>query len=380
MNVADHNSPFYEDDASTELIMYSGVDVTKCADSNGEHPGYNGHSGVDYSRDPRPGQRQGCGTGEQPQTIDSLVYAADDGTVFKSRWDQTVHDGEDAEYGLHIDIDHGGSGDDALRSLYGHLAVLMVEEGESVSKGQLIGAVGNTGNSSPAHLHFQAAHGSDASVSNNSFDPYGWNTSYTATPGGAPSFADPHHRTGWAQRLIHPGESGPTCPNACAADVFVDDADTARVTFKCSGGSGTACADWKTSGDGDFGGSHFVKSNGGSVKNFAEYRCTLCGAGTYLILADVPFSAESGTTHIARYEIGGEVAIMDQHEEGPRYHPLGIYTFSSSTPMVRVTDRTDRYNYTAPSSQAIAADVVVFRKICGGIPSDTPVIPSDWGE
>ena len=54
-------------------------------------------------------------------------------------------------FGLHAVIDHGGG----LQSLYGHLSWVTVVDGQRVSGGQLIGAVGSTGNSTGPHLHFE---------------------------------------------------------------------------------------------------------------------------------------------------------------------------------------------------------------------------------
>ncbi|MEA2610085.1 MAG: hypothetical protein QOJ75_2328, partial [Chloroflexota bacterium] len=50
-----------------------------------------------------------------------------------------------------VEIDHGSA-----VSLYGHLqSALLVTEGESVSAGEPLGAVGLTGNTTGPHLHFE---------------------------------------------------------------------------------------------------------------------------------------------------------------------------------------------------------------------------------
>jgi len=54
-------------------------------------------------------------------------------------------------FGLHVIIDHGGG----LQSLYGHLSSVAVLDGDHVSAGQVIGAVGSSGNSTGPHLHFE---------------------------------------------------------------------------------------------------------------------------------------------------------------------------------------------------------------------------------
>ncbi|MEZ4307126.1 MAG: peptidoglycan DD-metalloendopeptidase family protein [Polyangiaceae bacterium] len=54
-------------------------------------------------------------------------------------------------YGRWIEIDHGGG----YRSRYAHLSVQSVKVGQSVSQGQKIGEVGNTGGSTGAHLHYE---------------------------------------------------------------------------------------------------------------------------------------------------------------------------------------------------------------------------------
>jgi len=54
-------------------------------------------------------------------------------------------------YGLHVDIDHGSG----LSSLYGHLDTVLVNSGDDVFVGQIIGTVGSSGNATGPHLHFE---------------------------------------------------------------------------------------------------------------------------------------------------------------------------------------------------------------------------------
>jgi murein DD-endopeptidase MepM/ murein hydrolase activator NlpD len=71
------------------------------------------------------------------------VYASNGGTVIFRGWSTWG-------YGYLIVLAHG-----PFTSLYGHLSAINVGCGQYVSAGQFIGAVGNTGNSSGPHLHFE---------------------------------------------------------------------------------------------------------------------------------------------------------------------------------------------------------------------------------
>lgn len=57
----------------------------------------------------------------------------------------------DSGYGIYVILDHG----DGYSSLYAHMSARYVSTGDYVTKGQMIGRVGNTGNSRGAHLHFE---------------------------------------------------------------------------------------------------------------------------------------------------------------------------------------------------------------------------------
>jgi len=75
--------------------------------------------------------------------MSATITAAAAGRVIMSHW----YGG----YGNAIIIDHGGH----TSTLYGHCSQIFVSEGQDVQRGQAIGAVGSTGNSTGPHLHFE---------------------------------------------------------------------------------------------------------------------------------------------------------------------------------------------------------------------------------
>jgi murein DD-endopeptidase MepM/ murein hydrolase activator NlpD len=101
-------------------------------DGFGFHAGRN-HEGVDF---------------EAP--VGTPVRAAGGGTV--------VHAGPGANYGNLVIIDHG----DGLTTRYAHLSAVQVSVGQQVPRGQVIGAVGMTGEVTGPQLHFEVRRDDEA--------------------------------------------------------------------------------------------------------------------------------------------------------------------------------------------------------------------------
>jgi murein DD-endopeptidase MepM/ murein hydrolase activator NlpD len=76
----------------------------------------------------------------------ATVHAAAAGTVASAGWE--------GGYGIKIDVDHGNG----YHTWYCHLSRLAVSPGQRVARGEPIGAVGSTGESTGPHLHYQVMH------------------------------------------------------------------------------------------------------------------------------------------------------------------------------------------------------------------------------
>jgi murein DD-endopeptidase MepM/ murein hydrolase activator NlpD len=89
---------------------------------------------------------------KEPEFHSGMDIAADRGTPVKAPAAGTVqHAGSGAEYGLYVMIDH----DNGVRTLYGHLSKILVQRGQRIERGAVVGLTGNTGRSSGPHLHYE---------------------------------------------------------------------------------------------------------------------------------------------------------------------------------------------------------------------------------
>jgi len=106
--------------SSTRISQYYGKATCKTC-------GYTFHNGIDFAG-----------------SVGTPIYSAESGKV--------VGVGNEGKYyyGKWIAIQH----DNGLTTLYGHLSSQKVKKGEKVKRGETIGLMGSTGNSTGPHLHF----------------------------------------------------------------------------------------------------------------------------------------------------------------------------------------------------------------------------------
>jgi murein DD-endopeptidase MepM/ murein hydrolase activator NlpD len=72
------------------------------------------------------------------------IYATADGLVTTAKWNS-------GGYGNLIKVDHGRG----IETRYGHLAQMLVRDGQRVKRGDVIGRMGSTGRSTGSHLHYE---------------------------------------------------------------------------------------------------------------------------------------------------------------------------------------------------------------------------------
>lgn len=93
--------------------------------------------------DPFTGRRARHNGIDIPGPTGTPIYATADGQVGRAQ--------RLGGYGNYIEIEHGH----ALQTRYGHLSQILVEPGQRVRRGDLIGLMGSTGRSTGPHLHYE---------------------------------------------------------------------------------------------------------------------------------------------------------------------------------------------------------------------------------
>ena len=96
------------------------------------------------------------------ESAETKVFAAASGTVIRSYYSAT--------YGNCVLITHKINGK-SFTTLYAHLEKSTVSTGQPVKKGELLGYMGNTGDSRGKHLHFEIHEGQWNYEKSNSVDP-----------------------------------------------------------------------------------------------------------------------------------------------------------------------------------------------------------------
>ncbi|MFD6181703.1 M23 family metallopeptidase [Streptomyces goshikiensis] len=137
----------------------------------------------------------GSSTSGQP------VLASADGTISIADT-LTNSDGSYRSYGKYVVIDHGGG----WKTLYAHLNDYNVTEGARISRGQQLGHVGNTGNSSGAHLHYEQKYNGTVKQSTFNGSPFSMGSSLTSNNCGTTPEQPPASPKQWrAQVAVESG-------------------------------------------------------------------------------------------------------------------------------------------------------------------------------
>lgn len=97
---------------------------------------------------------------EGEETHTGIDIAVNEGTAVFAAADGVVETAalSDSGYGNEIVLTHA----DGLQTRYAHCSALLCSEGDAVKQGDLIALVGNTGNSTGPHLHFEVLENGEA--------------------------------------------------------------------------------------------------------------------------------------------------------------------------------------------------------------------------
>ena len=85
-----------------------------------------------------------------------IDYAAKKGTPVYATGSGIIEEaGIRSGFGDTVEIEHGNK----YKSLYGHLSKIMVKKGDNIKRGDILGLVGSTGESTGPHLHYEVYYG-----------------------------------------------------------------------------------------------------------------------------------------------------------------------------------------------------------------------------
>ncbi|WP_071460005.1 M23 family metallopeptidase [Bacillus massilinigeriensis] len=93
--------------------------------------------------------------------LNDVIVAVESGTVTKSYYS--------ASYGNVVFVKHPNG----YETVYAHLKTRQVAEGQDIEQGDILGYMGNTGDSSGVHLHFEVHQGEWTWTKENAVDPVG---------------------------------------------------------------------------------------------------------------------------------------------------------------------------------------------------------------
>jgi murein DD-endopeptidase MepM/ murein hydrolase activator NlpD len=149
----DHKYPTYDEAPNSEYsgtVTFHGYDSGNPGDAPGFGLAYNGHDGIDFAF------RKFYTSTQDLENVDVLAAA-----------DGIVADVITSSVGLgnHVVILHPNG----FTTIYGHMSSFAVSTGDSVIRGQPIGKLGSTGNSTFHHIHFAVRNPQGLVV-----DPFGW--------------------------------------------------------------------------------------------------------------------------------------------------------------------------------------------------------------
>lgn len=148
-----------EQGGSSETPSYSGPSQTDVPSDGGwvwPTPGFYWLSSVFYEE--RSYEYHGGVDIAGADIMNTPIFAAASGTVISTNygcthnWGKYYSCGCGGGYGNYVWIAHG----DGKETIYGHMTTPVVNTGDYVTAGQLIGYVGTTGFSTGPHLHFEA--------------------------------------------------------------------------------------------------------------------------------------------------------------------------------------------------------------------------------